>query len=183
MTKAKEAEIQKLSHEASSAKALSQQIGGRLNLQTKKASDLEAANKVLTNERDVAKGDLEKLKTDLETTSKNLAEKSTRIQTLEDAIKEKEAALGALRTNSAKLRNAGRNYKEKFEAKEKELAEKMALMVKLEEELKKLKESPLPTAAPAASAAAGADAVETGSVASTGDDKLAEAELLVSSHY
>ena len=164
---------------------MSQQIGGRLNLQTKKVGDLEGANKSLTNERDVARVEAERLKTELETAAKYAAEKSARVQALEDAIQEKEATLITLRTNVTKLRNAGRNYKEKFEAKEKELADKVALMAKLDEELKKLKESPAAVGAAVAlaPASAGADAAETGSVASTGDDKLAEAELLVSCDF
>jgi len=79
-----------------------------------------------------------------------------------------------LSRQAGKLRVAARSFKEKFETKEKELVEKASAISKLEEELKKLKENPVQTGS------SGADVTETGSVASTGEDKLAEAELLVS---
>ena len=47
VTKAKDADIHRLTQEASSAKTLSQQIGARLNMQTKKVSELEATIKSL----------------------------------------------------------------------------------------------------------------------------------------
>ena len=47
MTKLKDTETQRLSQEAAAAKALSQQIGGRLNLQTKKVAELDASSKTL----------------------------------------------------------------------------------------------------------------------------------------
>jgi len=107
--------------------------------------------------------------------TKSLAEKTSRIQTLEQAAKEKETNIAGLKENISKLKKVGLAYKERFEKKEAEFNEKCTELAKIEDELKKLKENPVQTGLTAP-----ADTAETGSVVSAGEDKLAEAEQLVS---
>jgi chromosome segregation ATPase len=138
--------------------------------------ELESTVKTLTAERDAAKSQLErdaqagaKNQAEVEALSKTLAEKTAQIQTLEESIKEKETVISSSKVQINKLKTLGRTYKEKFEKTEEEVAEKAAALAKVEEELKKARENPVQ--------AGSSEAAETGSI---GDDKLAEAELLVS---
>ena len=145
----------------------------------KKVGDLENNVKTLTAERDSAKNELERARTEaqagaknqveIEDLSKKLAEKAAKIQALEESITEKETVINSSKIQINKLKTLGRTYKEKFETNEKELAEKTAALAKVEEELKKVRENPVQTGS--------SEAAETGSL---GDDKLAEAEQLVS---
>lgn len=107
--------------------------------------------------------------------TKSLAEKTSKIQTLEDTLKEKETAIASLKENIGKLKKIGLAYKDKFEKKEAEFNEKCNELAKIEEELRKLKENPVQTGSMTIG-----DSAETGSVVSAGEDKLAEAEQLVS---
>ena len=73
----------------------------------------------------------------------------------------------------------GRTYKEKFEKTEAEVAEKDAALAKLEAELKKARET---SGQPQVTTPTSTGTASTGEAAvSTNDEKLAEAEALVSS--
>ena len=71
MNKAKDAEIQRLVHESSTSKTLNQQIGARLNLFNKKIAEHESTIKTLQAERDSAKAELERVRTEVQTGAKN----------------------------------------------------------------------------------------------------------------
>ncbi len=70
VTKTKDAEIQRLVNEAAVTKNHLMQIGARLNLSNKKIAEHESTIKTLQAERDNAKAELERVKTDVQTGAK-----------------------------------------------------------------------------------------------------------------
>jgi len=169
--KAKEAELAKASQEAQTAKAANQATLAKLNLTTKRVTELEASLKAVQTERDSLKTSVDQLKSAETQSGAKIKEE---IESLKKNLEAQTAALAqktefaeGLKVNLNKLRNLGRNFKVKSEALEKEVAEKTAAIAKLQEEVKAAKESSVSKGAASTPAT------------SELDEKLSEAELLV----
>ena len=136
----KDLEIQKLAHDASTSTSLNQEIGAQLSQCKAKFVDLQDSVKTLIDELDATKNQLEVetqaeaiSKAKVEALSKALAEKTAKVQALEELVIEKENTIISLKVQINKLKTLGRTFKDKFEKKEEEVAEQTALIKTLEE--------------------------------------------------
>ena len=107
--KAKEAELTKATQEAQLAKNANQAKMERLNLITKKVTELEAANKQAWSEKETLKTSVEQLKSaETQASAKSKAEAETLQKSLQDKVDQLNTIIKSLKEQNNKLRALGK---------------------------------------------------------------------------